>query len=142
MRTYIRHSAIVLLFVSLAVAAGMLLPPVPVRATEVTGTSVQLLSAATASGATGTVTSAFMPRCRESAIYIQWGAGTSSGGVTIESAHSESYTGTWAPLVTKAWAAASSEDIVQITGIHGAIRTRISTVIGGGGTINTWLVCN
>lgn len=102
-----------------------------------------LLNAASASNATGTVMgSGTMSRCRESAIYIQWSAGTTSGGVTVETAHDSAFTGTWATLgAAIPWVSGSREDVLQITGIHGAIRTRISTVIGGG-TVSTWLVCN
>lgn len=101
-----------------------------------------MLSAASLLNATGTVIGpGFMPRCRESVIYIDWGAGVGSGGVTVETAHDPNYGGTWAPLVIVPWTAASKEDVVQITGIHGAIRTRISTVLAGG-TVNTWILCN
>jgi hypothetical protein len=112
-------------------------------ATEVTGlTTTPMLAAASALNATGTVIGpGFMPRCRESVIYLVWGAGVGSGGVTVETAHDPNYTGTWAPLVVVPWSAASHEDVVQITGIHGAIRTRISTVLAGG-TIDSWILCN
>jgi len=113
---------------------------VALTATEVTGTSQQLLNGASASGASATVGAGFMPRCRETVVYIQWGT-NNSGGVTIETAHDASYTGTWAPLAVVAWTANTKEDVVQITGIHNAIRTRISTVLGAG-TLNTWLTCN
>jgi hypothetical protein len=120
---------------------GGMLPARTVHATEVTATSQHLLTAASANNAAVVIGPGFMPRCRETAIYIVWGAGVGSGGVTIESAHDPNYTGTWAPLAVVAWTAASKEDIIQITGVHDAIRTRISTVIGGG-TIDSYAVCN
>lgn len=102
-----------------------------------------MLNAASASNATGTVIgSGTMSRCRESAVYIQWGPGTTAGGITVETAHDQAFTGTWATLGSAvAWSVASKEDVVQITGINGAIRTRISTLVTGG-TVSTWLVCN
>lgn len=88
------------------------------------------------------VTSAFMPRCRETAIYVQWSTGVNAGAVTIETAHSESYTGTFAPLQIVTWAgSANKEDVVQITGIHGVLATRVSSTVMGG-TVTTWAVCN
>ena len=101
-----------------------------------------LLVAQSATSATAVpVGAAYMSRCRETAVYIQWSAGTSAGVVTVESADNQNYAGTWASLGTKTWSAASSEDLVQITGIHGAIRTRISTTITGG-TVSTFMLCN
>lgn len=102
-----------------------------------------MLNAASALNATGTVLgTGTMTNCRESAVYIQWSAGTSAGGVTVETAHDSAYTGTWATLgAAIPWVSASREDVLQITGIHGAIRTRISTLIVGG-TVSSWIVCN
>lgn len=140
MKTSTLRSLIVTMTAALAIVGGFLISGA-VHATEVTATSQQLLSAASANNAAAVIGPGFMPRCRETAIYIQWGAGVGSGGVTIESAHDPNYAGTWAPLTVVAWTAQSKEDIIQVTGVHSAIRTRISTIIGGG-TINTWAVCN
>lgn len=113
-------------------------------ATEVTGvTTTTLLNAQTANGTAGAVIGpGYMPRCRESAIYIVWGASTNGGQITIETAHDPNFSGTWAPLLVKSWAAASSQDVVQITGIHAAIRTRITSAITGGGSVSTFALCN
>ncbi len=112
-------------------------------ATEVTGVSTTpMLSAATTSGTTGTVIGpGFMPRCRESAVYVQWSAGVNAGAVVLESAHDPNYTGTWAPLVTVTQTGTSREDIIQVTGIHAAVRTRVGTGVTGG-TVSTWMTCN
>ncbi len=108
-------------------------------ASETTTTSTQLLNAVTTGS--GSIGVGFMPRCRETAVYVQWSAGTSAGAVTIESAHDASYSGTWAPLGTVTWTAASKEDLLQITGIHLAIRARVSTTVTGG-TVSVWALCN
>lgn len=100
-----------------------------------------MLSAASALSTAASIGPGYMPQCRETAIYLQWSAGVASGAVTIESAHDPAYTGTWAPLAVVASSGASREDIIQITGVHAAIRTRISTVLAGG-TVSTWAVCN
>ena len=93
----------------------------------------------TASTAIG---AAFMPRCRESAAYVVWGTGVTAGVVEVETAHDGAYTGTWAPLATVTFSGtAPKSDVVQVTGIHLALRTRISTVISGG-TVSTYFVCN
>lgn len=109
------------------------------RESTVTGGVDRLLNAVTTGSATKG--SGTMSQCRESVIYVQWSAGTDAGVVKIESAHDESYTGTWATLATITWSAASKEDVVQITGIHAAIKTRVSTTVTNG-TVTTWIACN
>jgi hypothetical protein len=110
-------------------------------ATEVTGLTTTTIQNAQTTGNGTVIGPGYMPRCRESAIYIQWSAGTGAGGVTVETAHDPNYTGTWAPLATVAWAAASKEDVVQVTGIHAALRARISTTVTGG-TVSVFATCN
>lgn len=85
---------------------------------------------------------AVMGTIRESAVYVIWGTGVTSGVVEVETAHTENYAGTWASLATVTFAGtAPKEDIVQITGIHGALRTRISTVIANG-SVSTCILGN
>lgn len=80
--------------------------------------------------------------CRESAVYIVWATGVTSGSVTVETAHEEGYTGTWASLVAVPFAGTAPKvDIVQITGVHAALRTRIDTAVANG-TVTTWFTCN
>lgn len=109
--------------------------------TEVTGTNQQMLTSASTLNTASVVGAGFMPRCRETAIYAQWGAGVTTGTIVVESAHDQAYTGTWANMATVAWTSQLKEDIVQITGVHNAIRTRVSGALAGG-TINTWITCN
>lgn len=78
---------------------------------------------------------------RELAIYVVFGAGTSSGAVVIEASHDPEYSGTWANLATVNWAAATKVHEVSVTGVHKAVRMRISTVIAGG-TVDGWAVAN
>lgn len=125
--------------VLIAPIALMLRPHV--HAEEVTVTNQKLLAAASTINTRATITPAFMPRCRESAIYINWGAGVSGGAITIESSFDQNYAGTWAPLAAVVQSGASRLDIVQITGVHLALATRVSTGLTGG-TVDTWLVCN
>lgn len=113
----------------------------PLHAEEVTVTSQHLLTAATATTANAVVGPGFMPRCRETAVYVVWSAGVGAGAVTIESSFDPAYAGTWAPLQVVTQTGASRQDIVQITGAHAALRTRVSTTVTGG-TVDTWLVCN
>lgn len=82
-----------------------------------------------------------LPLCRESAAYLVWSAGVSAGAVTVESSYTTGYAGTWAPLAVVATTAASRTDLVQITGVHRYLRTRISTAVVGG-TVSTFFVCN
>lgn len=132
------------LFLSMVVAgyclASLLFTPA-IRASESTVVAQRMLNARSALNTTSVIGGP-MANCRESAVYVDWGTGTASGAVTIESAVDANYTGTWAPLIVVTFSAtAPKQDIVQITGVHWAIRTRISTVLAGG-TVNTWLVCN
>jgi hypothetical protein len=122
------------------IGAGFLLP---VRASETAVTSSNGLVAATTIGDTHTaIGPGFMSRGRETAVYISWAAATTAGVVKVESANSEAYTGTWATLATVTFAGtAPNQDIVQITGIHGAIRTRVSTTLTGG-SVSTFFVVN
>lgn len=129
-----------ILLLVLALAIGWHLTP---RASETAVRNIRLLNAQsvdeTVSDAVGP---AYMPQCRESAVYVDWGTGVASGVVEVETAHDAAYTGTWAPLATVTFAGtAPDQDIVQITGIHLALRTRISTVLAGG-TVSTYFVCN
>jgi len=111
------------------------------RAVEDNRVNAQLLNAQSAGGTSVVASAADMVRCRETAVYVIWSAGTSAGAVTIETADQDAFAGTWAPEQVVTWSAANKEDIYQITGVHRAVRTRISTAIVGG-TVSTWIVCN
>ncbi len=111
----------------------------PARAFEDnTGLQSMLVDVATGSSVIGPTSTT---KCRESAVYVVWGAGVSAGSVLIESAHDSTYAGTWAAYSTVSWSAASKVDIVQITGVAYNLRTRIGTSIVGG-TVRTYFVCN
>jgi hypothetical protein len=122
-----------------AVVGFVLAPGILAREQPSISMTQTLTNAATGSGTIGT---GGMTTCRETAIYAQWTTGTSAGVVTIETAHDVNYTGTWAALTTITWSAASKEDVVQITGVMGAIRTRISTTVVGGTGVNVFAICN
>lgn len=144
MKTFLERLGAILALAALAGLIALFLigaSGARVSATEVTGTDQNLLVNQANNNTAVGVGSSFMSRCRESAVYIVWGAGTGAGAVTVESAHDPNYSGTWAPLATVTWTAASKQDIVQITGVHRNLRTRISTLVTGG-TVSTVLVCN
>lgn len=90
----------------------------------------------------GTIGPAFLSRVRELSFYVVFGTGTASGVITIEAAPHEAYAGTWASLQTVTWSAADKAHHVAITGVHLALRARISTVIGGGGSVSVEVVGN
>lgn len=129
-----RRCAIALLALTLALTAPLRADERPIAA-QALQTAVSTINAAT------TIGPGLMSRCRETAIYIEWSAGVTAGSVVVESAFNQAYAGTWANLATVSWTSASRVDIVQITGVHGALRTRLSVGIVGG-TVNTWVVCN
>lgn len=78
---------------------------------------------------------------REVAVYVIWSSGTSAGAVSIETANTTDYAGTWAVLAPVPWTAASRADIVQVSGVMKAIRARISTNVVGG-TVSCRLYSN
>lgn len=82
-----------------------------------------------------------LARAREISFYIVFGAGVNAGVVKIESAHDPTYPGTWAVEATVTFAAATSVQHVAITGVHKALRARISTAIGVG-TVDVHAVAN
>lgn len=79
-----------------------------------------------------TVGPADMSRVRETTVYVEFGPNTSAGVVTIEAAPYQEYTGTWAQVTTISWAAANRAHYASVTGVHLALRARISTTVVGG----------
>lgn len=81
------------------------------------------------------------------AIYITGAGTTSSGVITIEEADFDprtaaTYTGTWSSVTTvnASDVTGGAQKAVHFSpGAYGYVRTRISTAIGGGGTISTAL---
>lgn len=136
--------SLVLLLGPIAALAGVLvivgmIDRQPAHAFETVVVSQALLvNATTGSAVVGRSAS---QQCRAGVVYVVWGAGTGAGVVTIESAYTSTYAGTWAPLTTVTWSAASKTDLFAITGVHGALRTRVSTTVTGG-TVNTYFLCN
>ena len=136
MRGNMKHTAVAILLLILTVLA---LSYTPLRATEDMRTRQAMLTNVTTGNYA--MTEPVMTQCRESAVYVIWGAATSAGAVTVESSYDDTYAGTWAPLAVVNWSAVSKQDVVQITGIHMSLRTRVSTTVVGG-TVSTYFVCN
>ena len=91
-----------------------------------------LINGQSAANTVGLIPKAQVSNVRELAFYVHFGTGTSAGQVVVECAHSIDFTGTWANLATVNWAAANRVHNVAITGVHLAVRVRISTEITGG----------
>jgi hypothetical protein len=89
---------------------------------------------------TGSGTVQLFGQVREVAIYVTWSSGVTAGQVVIETADTEAYAGTWAPLATLSFGE-NKQDIVQMTGAFRAIRARISTDVVGG-TVTVRLSAN
>lgn len=80
--------------------------------------------------------------CQETAAYVVWATGTTAGGVAVETAHETGYTGTWANLATVTFSGTAPKvDVVQITGAHTALRTRVDTAVSDG-TVTTFFTCS
>lgn len=84
-------------------------------------------------------------------IYVTGTGTTSSGVVTIEEAfipaatYAASYTGTWSVLTTvnASDVTGGAQKAVHLAvSAYASVRTRISTVIGGGGSVSTALVAS
>ena len=68
-------------------------------------------------------------------VYVEWGSSTNAGVVTIEEAYDPNSTGTWSAIGTVTWSAVSSTDVFHQRGSFRALRVRVSTAVGGGGTV-------
>lgn len=86
-------------------------------------------------------------------LYVSGAGTTSSGVVTFEDASwdasvfkaTDAYTGTWNPITTEDAADVTAGKMVATRLTAGAyhwVRARISTAIGGGGTLSVILVAN
>lgn len=81
-------------------------------------------------------------RGREVTFYI-FGTGTiSSGAVQCEHAHEEGYSGTWATIGSVQTVVSGTVLAVSRTGCVGVVRARISTPIGGGGSVSVIAIVN
>lgn len=96
--------------------------------------SKKVLSAKAAADATGIgyAPADQVANLRETVVLVEFSAGTSVGTVLVEAARSNDYAGTWATIATIAWSAASSVKQANITGVHLALRLRISVAVVGG----------
>ena len=82
--------------------------------------------------ASGSGTGQFVGNAETIQITAKWSAGSSLGVLSIEEADDDDYTGTWSVITTVTQSAASSEDVVHITGAVRAVRARLSTGVTGG----------
>ena len=113
------------------------------------GLRIPLLGAETASGAVSEPVN--MLGYQNMSIYVTGTGTTSSGVVTIETADinpaflAAGYTGTWSPITTvnASDVSGGKQKVITVSGIaYCFVRTRITTIIGGGGTISTALVAS
>lgn len=98
-------------------------------------TGGQATASATALGP-GTVS-----RVREVTLYVRTIGAVTSGQVLLEAADDPAFTGTWVALATINPNATDTMFTASVTGVHLALRARISTIIGGG-TVDVTLVGN
>lgn len=80
----------------------------------------------------GTMKQADLANVTELAIYVLFSAGVSAGVLSIETAPTSDYAGTWAVLGTVSWSAADKCHYTAITGAFGAVRVRITTTVVNG----------
>jgi len=65
-------------------------------------------------------------------IYIEGSAGVGAGAVQLETATDPAYAGTWHAIGSPVTVSASTQKLVQLAGVVGAVRARISTTVTGG----------
>jgi hypothetical protein len=76
------------------------------------------------------------------ALYCSTGTGTpATGVVTWEEAATPDYAGVWAQIATQTTATATQAVVTHVDGAFAWVRSRITTVIGGG-TVTTALVAS
>lgn len=92
----------------------------------------QILSGKTALNEVGAVNADQLPNCTEVAVYVKFSAGAAAGVVLLEGSHDANFTGTWATVGTVNWVAADRVHLLAVTGVHKALRVRISSAITGG----------
>lgn len=71
-------------------------------------------------------------RGKECCIYVEFLTGVTAGVIEVEGAHRPDFAGTWASIGTVSWAAGNRVHRVAITGVHAAVRVRITTTVSGG----------
>lgn len=80
---------------------------------------------------------------RDHTFYIETSNGTvSAGGVTLETARSVDYTGTWQALGLAITPVSNSVIVVTWSGALLAVRARISTAVTGGAAVTVEYVAN
>ncbi len=100
-----------------------------------------LLDAQTATTASGILY--LRGQCERVTVVVQGTGTTSSGVVTIEEAYYDAdagqpvYAGTWGPIATvnASDVTGGKQLVTHATGSYWAVRVRVSTTIGGGGSV-------
>ena len=89
---------------------------------------------ASASGSIAPFPEAVRGNYVEFIVYVEFSHASDSGKVTIESAYSPDYAGTWAQVGTSTidWSAIDTVKSASVTGVFGALRARISTACTNG----------
>jgi len=100
-----------------------------------------LIGNKSALGEVGYVEERQLSRGRELVFYTLFDLGTTAGQVTIEGAHDAAFTGTWASLSKVNWAAGNRVHHTAVTGVHAAVRVRVSIGIANG-TVSVYAIGN
>lgn len=78
----------------------------------------------------------------EYTFHCLFSTGSNAGQLVVETCHDPAFTGTWANVATVDYASANTVHYVSLTGCFRALRVRISTAIGGGGTASVWCIAS
>ena len=82
------------------------------------------------------IRSGVLSQTTEFVFYTTFSVGTTAGVVVYEGAPYDDYAGTWSNLATVTWATADTTHRTNVTGLHMALRARVTTTIVGG-TVTT-----
>ena len=67
----------------------------------------------------------------EHCFYVEWAADVTAGVVSLETARTQGYTGTWAVIDTESFEAGAT-NVFSYAGALLAVRARITTTVAGG----------
>jgi hypothetical protein len=101
----------------------------------------KIMQAVTTQEAVAVLPDDYIGRYVESTFYVVWNHTSGAGSVVVETAHSPSYTGTWANLATANWSAIDKITSISISGVYAAVRVRIATAVTSG-AVDVWVLAS
>lgn len=95
----------------------------------------------TAAATTRYFPDSLMGQYLEFTLYVTFDHTSAAGVITLETAPSADYAGTWASIGTVTWAAIDKAHYVSVTGTFKSVRARISSAVTSG-TCDLYLIAS